>query len=114
MPKAASICAGVRPISLPAAAVAPKTPIAAVRCQPRSSVPASAMRHETSRPSATANMDVTPPDTPKAIAYREDGPQNGNARMDGAPRVQGVVEIQRMTHAGVQQRRLWRRQADAP
>jgi len=62
-------------------------------------------------------QDITPPDTPsdsrKAIAYREDRPQHGNAGMDGAPSVQGVVEIQRMTHAGVQQRRLWRRQAGA-
>ena len=34
--------------------------------------------------------------------------------MDGTPGVQRVVEIQRMTHAGIQQRRLWRRQAGAP
>ncbi|HZU91471.1 MAG TPA: glutathione S-transferase family protein [Stellaceae bacterium] len=33
--------------------------------------------------------------------------------MDRTARIQRVVEIQRMTHAGVQQRRLRRRQADA-
>ena len=59
-------------------------------------------------------QDITPTDTPEAIAYREDRPQHGNAGMDGTPGVQRVVEIQRMTHAGIQQRRLWRRQAGAP
>src|SRR5689334_14470581 len=34
--------------------------------------------------------------------------------MDGAPGVQRIVEIQRVTHAGIQQRRLWRRQAGTP
>jgi hypothetical protein len=55
MSKAAGICSGIKPISLPAAAVAPKTPIAAVRCQPQSSELASATPHDTSRPRATAN-----------------------------------------------------------
>ena len=57
---------------------------------------------------------ITPTDASEAIAYREDRPQHGDAGMDGAPGVQRVVEIQRMTHAGIQQRRLWRRQAGAP
>jgi hypothetical protein len=34
--------------------------------------------------------------------------------MDGTPGIQRVVEIQRMTHAGIQQRCLRRRQADPP
>ena len=64
MPKAYSICSAVRPISLPAAAAAPNTPIAAVRCQPRSEVLAKAMRHDTSSPNATASRrsrPLTPP-----------------------------------------------------
>ena len=55
-----------------------------------------------------------PTGTPEAIAYREDRPQHGNTGMDGTPGVQRVVEIQRMTHAGIQQRRLWRRQTGTP
>ena len=68
MPKAASICSGVRSISLPAAAAAPKIPIAAVRCHPRSSVLASAIRHDTSRPSATANRRSRPV-TPSRLSH---------------------------------------------
>ena len=34
--------------------------------------------------------------------------------MDGTAGVHRVVEIQRMTHAGIEQRRLWRRQAGTP
>ena len=54
----------LRGTSLPAAAAAPNTPIAAVRCQPRSNVLAKAMRHDTSSPSATASRrsrPLTPP-----------------------------------------------------
>src|SRR6266851_1690886 len=72
MPKAASICSGVKPISLPVAAVAPNTPIAAVRCQPRSSVLASAMRHDTSSPSATADR-TSRPVTPSRLSQLWDG-----------------------------------------
>jgi len=64
MPNAASICSGDKRSNLPAAAAAPNTPIAAVRCQPRSTVLASATRHDTSRPSVTASsssLPVTPP-----------------------------------------------------
>src|SRR5271165_6964036 len=56
----------------------------------------------------------TPTGTPQAVAYREDRPQHGNAGMDGTPGVQRVVEIQRMTHAGIQQCRLRCGQAGAP
>jgi hypothetical protein len=63
-------------------------------------------------------QDITPADNPTgtlaAIAYREDRPQHGNAGMDGTPGVQRVIEIQRMTHTGIQQCGLWRRQASAP
>ncbi len=47
-------------------------------------------------------QDVTSTDTPEAIAYREDRPQHRNAWVDGTPGVQRVVEIERMTHTGIQ------------
>jgi hypothetical protein len=47
-------------------------------------------------------QDITPTDTSEAVAYREDRPQHRNAGVDGTPGVQRVVEIQRMTHAGIQ------------
>ena len=53
-------------------------------------------------------QDISPSDTPQAIADR----QHRDARMDGTTGIQRVVEIQRMTHAGIQQRCLRRRQTD--
>ena len=85
----------------------------------RSAVPAAVERageRDAARyvePERDSQQHITPADTPEAVAYRQDSAQHRDARMDRAAGVQRVVEIERMTHAGVQQRRLGRRQADA-
>ena len=58
-------------------------------------------------------QDITPTAASEAIAYRDDRSQHGNAGMDRTSGVQRVVKIQRMPHARIEQRRLWRGQADA-
>src|SRR5205085_7466988 len=57
---------------------------------------------------------ITPTDYPQAVAQREGRSQHGNAGMDRTPGVQRIIEIECMTHTGVQQRRLWRWQAGVP
>ena len=52
-------------------------------------------------------------DAAEAVAHGQSRAQHRDAGMDRAAGVERVVEIQRMPHAGVQQRRLRRRQADA-
>src|SRR3954452_14686310 len=52
-------------------------------------------------------------DSAKAVAYGQSRAKDRDTGMDRAARVQRVVEIQRMPHAGVQQRRLRRWQANA-
>jgi hypothetical protein len=64
------------------------------------------------QPQRDRQQHIPPADTPEAIAYREDRPQHGDAGMDRAAGIERVVEIQRMTHAGIQQGCLWRRQAE--
>jgi hypothetical protein len=48
----------------------------------------------------------------EAVAHRQDRAQHRDAGMDRAAGVEGIVEVQRVTHAGVQERGLGRRQAD--
>ena len=71
------------------------------------------MRHDTSSPSATASRRSLPLTPPRLSHTANSRAQHRDAGMDRAAGVERVVEIQRMTHAGIQQRGLRRRQADA-
>src|SRR5262249_160550 len=76
--------------------------------------PAGYIETERDRQQDIAPTDNTPTGTPEAIAQREDRPQHGDAGIDGTPAGERVVEIERVTHGGIQERCLRRRQAGAP
>lgn len=113
MPNAFTICCTLRPSSLPAAAAAPETPIAAVRCQPRSSVEASATGQEISSSNTAASIRLCPVTPPSMSETARLAARPGCARMDRASAIERIVEIQCMSHAGIHQGSL-RRQPPPP
>ena len=113
MPKAASICSGVKPHQLACCRGG------AEDADRRRAMPAAierARERDAARyvePQRNRQQQIPPGDAAEAVAHGQSRAQHRDAGMDRAAGVQRVVEIQRMTHAGVQQRRLRRRQADA-
>ena len=92
---------------------APNTPMQAVRCQPRSNVEASAIRHETSRPRAIARMNCFPSTAPNVSATARPADKTETPGWIEPRGIVRVVEVQRMPHTRVQQGRLGCRQAAA-